>query len=1156
MTGRLVERLCKTDKLLLVIAFLMAFFVPALLMAQAQLKGGKGVNTMVQKPVTGDTYAIIFGISNYPGLVPLKYADKDAALFRDFLETPAGGNTKAENIFFRTNENAKAADFNYAAWGWVKSKGLKAGDRLYVYFSGHGDAVNAANYFLLPYDCMPNNDVSNYAITGLIEMYHIKTWFIQPLIKKNVEVFLIVDACRTNDLPGGQEGQENFSNSAQSVAEQKDGEIIMLSAGGGQSAIESPKIGGGHGLFTWYLVAGLSGDADKEGDAADNDGKVSFAEISSYVKNRVRKEAKTVYNSDQVPVFLPPDKDLETIAVVDSGTYANWKLAENMRQQTNGTGSQVAVANKMEKKAVAPGNPTDTALIAVDNKFIAAINTGKLSGANSAEDFYGQMKEKWPGQSITGDARYTLATAFINFGQDKINLFLNGKGIVHIQRMENELTAGKNKIPAEIAEQLGRMKTLTETGFDQAAKMMEKAVVLLQSDPELLSAIYPKLYFLQAAASDRVNNVSGKRLAIALLKKAIKKDSTAAYNYLMLGHLLYDLKNDSCEAYFKKAISLAPKWASPENDLANYYGEKENNKLAIIHYQSAVLLDSLDDIAYQNIGVLYTDEKMPDSARKYFLKSLAINPCDQYANCNMAIMSAVGLAGKSMADPKFRLSEKYLKKSLECEPGFSKAYILLAGLFDKLNLKDSSMRVINEGLRKNPNDASLYRMLGDEYFDQHDTLKAEFFYQKGLQVDSMDVGNYFSLIWLYENAALNNSRLFNGEKNAFARALQCCGKALKINPSSAYAYNGMGDINVNLENYDTAVLNYQAALKVDSAFVDAYNGLGNAFYYQQKYDKALLCYKKTTKLNPRYTLGYSSAGDVYFEQGDFNNALSNYQKAIDVDSTYVFAYQRLGYIYSRFRAYRKAAANYQRSLVLEPSNALVYNALGNVFNNLKSYDTAIIYHKKAISLSPLKAHYYNDLAVAYDELNKNDDAITWYKKAIALDSTNELPYANLAAVYFKLKTYDKAIHYLTAALKFNPNDAAIYNGLGNVYREIKDYKNQIYYYKKALDIDSTKTYHLTDLGFAYIRSGNSPDGINSLQKAAKLHPNDAAPYYDLACGYALLNDTVTGMKYLEKALEKGFRDYEGMNGDADLENLKKLPEYAVLMKQYFPGKIK
>ncbi len=96
-------------------------------------------------------------------------------------------------------------------------------------------------------------------------MHILKTWFIKPLTKIGVEVILIVDACRSVDVPGFSQDQQSFANS---VAEMNEGEIIMLSTGAGQVAVESPKIGSGHGLFTWHIIAGLSGEADKEGDAA------------------------------------------------------------------------------------------------------------------------------------------------------------------------------------------------------------------------------------------------------------------------------------------------------------------------------------------------------------------------------------------------------------------------------------------------------------------------------------------------------------------------------------------------------------------------------------------------------------------------------------------------------------------------------------------------------------------------------------------------------------------------------------------------------------------------------------------------------------------------------------------------------------------------
>ena len=56
------------------------------------------------------TYALIIGISKYESFRSLNYADKDATVFYDYLCSPAGGKVDSANIFFRTNEKAKAGD--------------------------------------------------------------------------------------------------------------------------------------------------------------------------------------------------------------------------------------------------------------------------------------------------------------------------------------------------------------------------------------------------------------------------------------------------------------------------------------------------------------------------------------------------------------------------------------------------------------------------------------------------------------------------------------------------------------------------------------------------------------------------------------------------------------------------------------------------------------------------------------------------------------------------------------------------------------------------------------------------------------------------------------------------------------------------------------
>ncbi|MFN9115440.1 MAG: hypothetical protein ACK5XN_35745, partial [Bacteroidota bacterium] len=47
---------------------------------------------------TGNVYAILVGISDYTHLRPLKFADDDALLFKQFLESGAGGMVPDSNI--------------------------------------------------------------------------------------------------------------------------------------------------------------------------------------------------------------------------------------------------------------------------------------------------------------------------------------------------------------------------------------------------------------------------------------------------------------------------------------------------------------------------------------------------------------------------------------------------------------------------------------------------------------------------------------------------------------------------------------------------------------------------------------------------------------------------------------------------------------------------------------------------------------------------------------------------------------------------------------------------------------------------------------------------------------------------------------------------
>lgn len=494
------------------IASLALLFLPfSQLAAQTPLRFR---DTTIKGP---QTFAIIMGISKYKYVRSLNYADKDAILFRDFLKSPGGGSMKDENIFSLLNEEALASTFWTKGFQWLRAKQLQRGDKLFIYLAGHGDAIDEDQYFFLSHDCNPAGDKNNYLVGGAIQLYNLKKK-IASETAKGVEVFFVMDACRSNELPGGQEGQ-NFLNTA--ISEKKVGEIMMLATGAGQESLEDASIGNGHGLFTWYLVDGLSGLADSDGGKADS--KVTFSEIKSYVDKNVPAVALQQFKRQQDPFFCCNEYNDKVISNVDPAYLQKW-LKEKTKKR-GGTNSFEGFSEADYRRFAA-----DTALVETYNRFNRAIKASNLTGDGSAEDYYRQLEKKFPNNPYTLDAKSTLEEVFINDAQKKINDYLNC-GILSTVKEKLEHAAAGNRL--------------------------EKAIALLrQDDPDYANSLRGRMYLLKASG-DYGNSMEAFNYAYAA--KAIDPNGAYILNWLSRLHLANN-RPDSAAYYADKATKAAPKW--------------------------------------------------------------------------------------------------------------------------------------------------------------------------------------------------------------------------------------------------------------------------------------------------------------------------------------------------------------------------------------------------------------------------------------------------------------------------------------------------------------------------------------------------------------------------------------------------------------------
>ncbi len=90
------------------------------------------------------------------------------------------------------------------------------------------------------------------------------------------------------------------------------------------------------------------------------------------------------------------------------------------------------------------------------------------------------------------------------------------------------------------------------------------------------------------------------------------------------------------------------------------------------------------------------------------------------------------------------------------------------------------------------------------------------------------------------------------------------------------------------------------------------------------------------------------------------------------------------------------------------------------------------------------------------------------------------------------------------------------------------------------------------LGGLYTKHGRIADGLRMDRRLVRLLPENATAHYNLACSLALLKRKGDALRSLQRAVELGYRDFDWMAQDPDLEDLKEHPEFAALLEQLKP----
>ena len=239
-------------------------------------------------------YAVVVGISDYkdPRIPDLKYADADAQAFYDFITSPIGGNFNKENVLLLKNDGATLKNVKLAITNFLK-KAIDT-DFVVIFMACHGEPEpdRPNNLYLLTHD----SELDSLSATA----YHMEN--VNADMKRYISAKRLVffaDACHSSGLTEsviGTRGGSNTINVALSTLKStREGWGIVSASRAGEVSMESSQWGGGHGVFTYYLLEGMSGKADAEGN---KNGIVTLAETFDFLEEKVKRVTKNAQHPD------------------------------------------------------------------------------------------------------------------------------------------------------------------------------------------------------------------------------------------------------------------------------------------------------------------------------------------------------------------------------------------------------------------------------------------------------------------------------------------------------------------------------------------------------------------------------------------------------------------------------------------------------------------------------------------------------------------------------------------------------------------------------------------------------------------------------------------------------------------------------------------
>ena len=466
--------------------------------------------------------------------------------------------------------------------------------------------------------------------------------------------------------------------------------------------------------------------------------------------------------------------------------------------------------------------------------------------------------------------------------------------------------------------------------------------------------------------------------AINILKKQLETKPTNARTHYLLG-TIYDDKGDTVLAVtsFKACLEIDPDFHPARETLLQVYQRAGLSQQAVeLLEETLKQMPSPND--YNTIGVMYYRTGEIDQSIAAFRKSLEMNPYDP--------------------TPRNNLYQIFRERGIEA-----------------LNVKayQKAALYFGEALQFKPEDALLYRLMGDAYARDGDLKNAITQYRKAFEFDPADLEIKQNLAGYLSNYGVE---LMGTQR--WEEAIAAYQEALQLTPTLNIAYTNLVDVLWKRANMhrksgriDKAIDAYLQLIQVDADAADAHSLLGELYLKKGAYPQAIDAFQSAFSAKPddqqsrkNLVAAYHHYAQHLDNKERYNEAVAQLRlalalspKQVNLRLSLINTYQLAGDFSSAEKELGWLLEEAPQSLQAESVSKNLHVARGNTLMNQRRYAAALAEFEK-IDTSTKSTEIYNTIGYLYLLRKQLVLAIAAFESALALAPTNNLAFQNLLSI--------------------------------------------------------------------------------------------------------------------------------------------------------------